>query len=61
LEDKEVKKILDTLYSADIYYIQDTNITDMVFETMLPYFQDKQDYDTCFAELKSKLSLYLNE
>lgn len=61
LEKKEVNAIIDILYSADLYCYSDDYVTEMIFETMLPYFQDKQDYDTCFNDLKSKLSLYLYE
>lgn len=61
LEAEEVDFIFDTLCSADDFRASDSNITHMIFDTMLPYFQDQQDYDICFAELKSKLSLYMNE
>jgi len=61
LTDDEITEFIDKFSSFDKLYIKNTNIENLIFETMLPYFQDKQDYDTCFAELKSKLSLYLNE
>ena len=37
------------------------NVFNMVQESMLPYFRDEASYETCFADLKNRLTLYLSE
>jgi len=61
LEKEEIEDLIVLFCSADKYHHYDITIEEIISETMLPYFQDKQDYDTCFSELKSKLNLYLYE
>ncbi len=44
-------------------FMQDERIVipEMMWESMLPYFQDERSYEDCLSELRNKLTLYLSE
>ena len=62
LTEEEMDKIVEMLMSADRYIQDDPRATlEMMWESMLPYFQDEASYEDCLADLKNKLTLYLSE
>ena len=62
LSDEEAEMLSAKLTGID-RFIQKVpqNVTIMVQESMLPYFQDEKSYEECFDDLRNKLTLYLSE
>ena len=50
-------------YTQGLEYYRNysAQVIDLVYQEMLPYFEDQQPYDACLAKLKSQLELYLYE
>ena len=57
-EVQPVYKMLDAISSSRLYCIRPLL---MFRECMTPYFISEKSYDECFAELKSKLTIYMSE
>lgn len=36
-------------------------VSNIIWETMEPYFQNSQTYDICLQELENRLTIYLDE
>ena len=62
LSDEEAEKLIDTLTGVNRFVLGvSETVRNMVFESMLPFFQDEASYENCLADLKNKLMLYLSE
>ncbi len=50
-------------YTRELEYYRNysARVIDLVYQEMLPYFEERQPYETCLARLKNQLELYLNE
>lgn len=62
LSNEELDAIIETIISVDRFAQQNaSNVSVMLFESMLPFFKDEKSYDDCLADLKNRLTLYLSE
>ena len=52
---------IEKLNSVDSSVIFDDTVIQMVWEAMEPFFKDEKPYESCFDELKSKLTIYMDE
>ena len=55
---KYYSKVTDNIQNA---VITDSDIEQMMMESLTPYFEDKSSYETCVKTLENKVKLYLNE
>lgn len=62
LTEEELDTIIETLTEVDRFTQPiSSSVSNMMWESMLPYFQDEASYEDCLADLKNKLTLYLSE
>ena len=62
LSEEELDAIIDTLAGVDRFTQPVSgNVSNMLWDSMLPFFQDEKSYDDCLADLKNQLMLYLSE
>ncbi len=52
---------IEKLNSVDSSVMFDDTVRQMVWEAMEPFFKDEKTYEACFDELKSKLTIYMDE
>ena len=52
---------MDQLLQAETSTLYDSTIITMTWESMEPFFKDEKTYEACFDELKSKLTIYMDE
>ena len=62
LTESEAKELEEVITGID-RFMQDERVVipEMMWESMLPFFQDEKSYEECFDDLKNKLTLYLSE
>lgn len=62
LTEDEAVALEEAITSID-RFMQDERVvlSNMLQESMLPYFRDEASYEDCLADLKNKLTLYLSE
>ena len=62
LTEDEAKALEEVMLNID-RFVQDERmvVPEMMFESMMPFFRDEASYETCFADLKNRLTLYLSE
>ena len=62
LTDEEAQSLLEVLTGIDQFSQRAPYDLWMILqESMLPFFQDEASYETCLADLKNRLTLYLSE
>ena len=62
LSEEELNAIIETLMGVDRFTQPiSSNLSNMLSDTMLPFFKDEVSYKDCLADLKNKLTLYLSE
>ncbi len=52
---------MDQLLQAETSTLYDSTIITMTWDSMEPFFKDEKTYEACFDELKSKLTIYMDE
>ena len=52
---------IEKLKTVESSVLPDKAIIQMVWDSMEPFFKDEKPYESCFDELKSKLTIYMDE
>ncbi len=62
LTEEELDEIIKTLTEVD-QFIQpiSSNVSNIIWKSMLPFLQNEKSYEDCLSELRNKLTLYLSE
>ena len=59
--DEEAEMLIEMLTDVDRFVLGLPFMSNIVQETMLPFFKDEKSYDDCLADLKNQLTFYLSE
>ena len=52
---------IEKMRTVDSSILPDKTPLEMTWEIMEPFFKDERSYESCFEELKSKLTIYMDE